>query len=157
MTYCPKCGRQNENLARFCQTCGSELRTIGPVSRPTFYAGFWSRFAALVIDAVILGVAGFVITAGTVGLAFVSIPVLPWVYEAVMLSSEKQATVGKLAMGIVVTDAEGRRISFIRATVRFLGKCVSLFVLGIGCLMAAFTKNKQALHDLMADTFVVNK
>jgi uncharacterized RDD family membrane protein YckC len=157
MTYCPKCGRQNDNLARFCQTCGNELRTIGPVSRATFYAGFWSRFAALIIDVVVLGVAGLVITAGTVGFAFVSISLLPWIYEAVMLSSEKQATLGKLAMGLVVTDTEGRRISFFRATGRHFGKYVSALILGIGYLMAAFTRKKQALHDMMADTLVVTK
>jgi uncharacterized RDD family membrane protein YckC len=157
MTYCPRCGRQNDNLARFCQTCGTELRTIGPVSRATFYAGFWSRFAALLIDVAVLAVAGLVITAGTVGFAFVSISILPWIYEAVMISSEKQATVGKLAMGLVVTDSEGRRLSFFRATGRHFAKYLSAVILGIGYLMAAFTRKKQALHDMLAGTLVVTK
>jgi len=59
-------------------------------------------------------------------------------------------------MGIKVTDLEGRRVSFLRAAGRTLGKIVSAIILYIGFLMAAFTSNKQALHDIMANCFVLN-
>jgi uncharacterized RDD family membrane protein YckC len=157
MTFCPRCGRQNDSLARSCQTCGNELRKIGPVSVPLFYAGFWKRFAAVVVDVIVVGLAEGVLSMlvfGAGGLAFVF---LPWVYEAVMLSSERQATIGKILLGIVVTDIEGQRISFVRATGRHFAKYLSALLLGIGFLMAAFTRRKQALHDLVADTLVVNK
>ena len=74
-----------------------------------------------------------------------------------MLSSEKQATVGKMVLGIVVTDINGGPISFARATGRHFAKWLSALILGIGFLMAAFTEKKQALHDMIADTLVVNR
>jgi uncharacterized RDD family membrane protein YckC len=73
-----------------------------------------------------------------------------------MLSSEWQATVGKRAMSIVVTGVDGSRISFARATGRHFAKYISACILGIGFIMAAFTARKQALHDLIAETLVIN-
>jgi uncharacterized RDD family membrane protein YckC len=79
-----------------------------------------------------------------------------WAYFALCESSAMQATPGKLAMGIRVTDDEGRRISFLRATGRHFGKIISTFTLFIGFMMAGWTERKQALHDMMASTLVVN-
>ena len=70
-------------------------------------------------------------------------------------SSARQATLGKMAFGIVVTDVHARRISFARATGRFFGKVLSNLTFCIGYLLAAFTDRKQALHDLIAGTLVV--
>jgi uncharacterized RDD family membrane protein YckC len=72
-----------------------------------------------------------------------------------MNSSEKQATYGKMAMGIKVTDLEGRRISFWRGLGREFAKFLSAIILMIGYIMAAFTERKQALHDIIAGTLVV--
>ncbi|MGI8638732.1 MAG: RDD family protein [Pyrinomonadaceae bacterium] len=76
-------------------------------------------------------------------------------YFTLLESSRWQATLGKLILGIKVTDLSGGRISFARATGRFFGKILSGQVLLIGYLMAAFTERKQALHDLLAGTLVV--
>ncbi len=67
-----------------------------------------------------------------------------------------QGTFGKRLTKIKVVDINGDRISYLRA----LGRSSSMFLssfLFIGFFMAIFSKNKQALHDLMADTFVVKK
>lgn len=77
-------------------------------------------------------------------------------YFALFESSRLQATPGKLILGIRVTDLVGKRISLLRATGRFFGKIVSGQILLIGYIMAAFTEKKQALHDLLASTVVVN-
>jgi uncharacterized RDD family membrane protein YckC len=69
-------------------------------------------------------------------------------------SSRWQATVGKKLLGIKVGDFEGKRISIGKASLRFFGKWISGQILLIGYLMAFFTKNKQALHDFLAETFV---
>ena len=74
-----------------------------------------------------------------------------------MESSSKQATLGKLALGIVVTDLSGNRISFGRATGRYFGKIVSGMIMCIGYIMAGFTERKQALHDIMASCLVILK
>jgi uncharacterized RDD family membrane protein YckC len=80
-----------------------------------------------------------------------------WLYYALMESSSRQATVGKLAVGIVVTDMNGGRVSFLRASGRFFGKIISSAILCIGYLMAGFTEKKQALHDMIASTLVIKK
>ena len=81
--------------------------------------------------------------------------VAQWLYFALMESSSKQATLGKMALGIRVTDVNGNRIGFGRATGRHFAKILSGLILGIGFLMAAFTEKKQALHDMIAGTLVV--
>ncbi|TBR36027.1 MULTISPECIES: RDD family protein [Dyella] len=82
--------------------------------------------------------------------------VLAWLYFAVLESSSWQGTVGKRALGIRVTDMDGKRLSFLRATARYFGKVISAFTFCIGFLMVAWTERKQGLHDLLAQTLVVN-
>ena len=154
--FCPKCGKSNDDAARFCQSCGNELGLVQKATA-TQYAGFWNRAAAMIVDALIVGALSGILTAVTVGVGVVAIFFLPWIYEAYMLSSDKQATVGKIMMGMLVTDLNGGRISFGRATGRHFAKWISLLMLGFGFLMAAFTDKKQALHDMIADTLVVTK
>jgi uncharacterized RDD family membrane protein YckC len=78
-----------------------------------------------------------------------------WLYEALMTSSSKQGTLGKMAFGMKVTDMSGARISFGRSTGRFFAKILSGMILNIGYIMAGFTDRKQALHDMIAGTLVV--
>ena len=78
-----------------------------------------------------------------------------WIYEAAMESSSRQATVGKMALGLKVTDLKGRRVSFARATGRHFAKFISGMILLIGYIMAGFTERKQALHDMIAGTLVI--
>ena len=80
-----------------------------------------------------------------------------WLYEALLVSSSYQATLGKMALGIVVTDMQGRRISFLRATGRHFGKIVSGMLLMIGYLIQPFTEKRQTLHDIMAGCLVLRK
>jgi uncharacterized RDD family membrane protein YckC len=68
-----------------------------------------------------------------------------------------QATVGKMALGIVVTDLQGRRISWARANARYWAHLITGLTFGVGYLMVAFTQKKQALHDIIAGTLVVKK
>jgi uncharacterized RDD family membrane protein YckC len=82
--------------------------------------------------------------------------VVNWLYEALMTSSSKQATVGKMVFGLVVTDTQGARLSFLHATGRHFAKFLSTLTLLIGYVMAAFTERKQALHDFVAGTYVLH-
>lgn len=82
--------------------------------------------------------------------------VATWLYFAVCESSAWQATIGKLALGIRVTDLQGKRISFLRALGRYGAKFISAIILLIGFIMVAFTRRKQGLHDLIAGTLVLN-
>ena len=88
-------------------------------------------------------------------LLFLTTAAVEWLYFALMESSAKQATLGKAAVGIIVTDQNYKRISFARATGRYFSKWISGLILDIGYIMAAFTKKKQALHDFIAETVVI--
>ena len=90
---------------------------------------------------------------GIVGLSLIG----NWLYFALMESSKYQGTLGKMAVSIKVTDLQGERISFLRATGRYFGKMVSALILYIGFFMAGFTERKQGLHDMMASALVVKK
>jgi uncharacterized RDD family membrane protein YckC len=81
-----------------------------------------------------------------------------WLYYALMESSTHQGTLGKMSLGLIVTDTEGRRITFARASGRFFAKIITgLIPLFIGYIMAGFTARKQALHDLIAGCLVLKK
>jgi uncharacterized RDD family membrane protein YckC len=152
------------------------------------YAGFWLRFVAYIIDDIIMGFVGFLISlpfiggivfsaigigentestenmvkgiAGILGLVIgltVVVAILGWLYFALMESSKTQATLGKMALGLKVTDLEGNRISFARATGRYFGKIISGMIIYIGYILAGLTEKKQALHDIMASCLVVRK
>lgn len=147
------------------------------MNTPTAYAGFWNRFAAVFIDVLILlipqalfgylvGTAflnrmaspdpvqnylGFEIWSRGIGLG------IAWLYFALLESSKYQATIGKMALGLVVTDLAGNPISFGRASGRFFGKLLSSVIFGFGYLMVGFTARKQALHDIMAKCLILKK
>ena len=140
------------------------------------YAGFWKRFGAILIDTIIIIPISFII-GFVIGFAFIvagmdpeslaepSIQfifniigfIISWVYFALMECSRTQGTLGKMALGIKVTDLEGNQISFAKATGRYFDKLISSIILGVGYIMVAFTERKQGLHDMMAGCLVVNK
>jgi uncharacterized RDD family membrane protein YckC len=132
----------------------------------TTYAGFWRRVVAVIIDGLILSVVTVPLTlavgagdtyaeAARSSAASSVSAVVTWLYYALMESSARQATLGKMALGIIVTDIEGRRIGFGKATGRHFAKILSALILGIGFLMVAFTQRKQGLHDILAGTLVI--
>ena len=83
--------------------------------------------------------------------------VISWLYEALMTSSPSGATLGKQVVGIRIVRADGSQLSFGRATGRHFAKyMITPWVpLAIGYIMAAFTTRKRALHDMIADTLVM--
>lgn len=158
-----------------------------PVQQPVSYAGFWKRFAAYLIDSIILSIASgilmipffffvgmgaletmndpyepepepalLVALLGTYITLILVLMVAQWLYFAIM-ESVKGATLGKMLLNIQVTDMQGHRISFGRASGRYFAKIISGLTLGIGYIIAGFTQQKQALHDIIASCLVVNK
>jgi uncharacterized RDD family membrane protein YckC len=130
------------------------------------YGGFWRRFAAYAIDyllAILLSVA-LALAAILTGFdderteALISIVVVVgyFLYYTLLESSSSQATIGKRAMGLKVTNRDGEPIGFGRATARFFAKFLSVFTLCLGYLLIVVTKRRQALHDLLAGTLVVH-
>lgn len=130
------------------------------------YANIFQRFGAFVIDNLILAVmllpislllSGAVRRGNASALLILIYMVIGWLYFALQESSEKQATIGKKILSIKVTNYDGNRLTFAKASGRFFAKMLSALIYGIGFIMAAFTKKKQALHDKIADTFVVSR
>lgn len=150
------------------------------------YAGFWKRAIAFIIDMfvlsiplgilmaallvspvmelvksaaanaepspdIMLGIIGRYLAGGIVSW------LVWWLYFALMESGKRQATLGKMALGIKVTGPHGKRMSFARATGRFFAKIISGMPIYFGFYMAGFTRYRQALHDMIADTYVVDK
>ena len=161
---------------------------------PAPYAGFWLRFVAAIIDGIILAipiVAIVILIAGAMGIsgafqnirpgenpgamfamvgigfvfAVVAVSVVgTWLYFATMESSSLQGTLGKKALGLYVTDMQGNRVTFGRASGRYLGGRFLGCVPGFGglyfmvdCICAGFTEKKQALHDMIANCLVLRK
>jgi uncharacterized RDD family membrane protein YckC len=156
-----------------------------PAAHPVAYAGFWLRFVAFIIDSLLLYFVGMILFLpfatsmgmGMRGMATGRPPdlqallpmihtmlrlallrmVLHWLYFSLLESSAWQGTLGKKALGLEVTDLDGNRIGFGRATGRFFAKFISTIIFFIGYIMAGFTEKKQALHDILAGTLVVRK
>jgi uncharacterized RDD family membrane protein YckC len=146
-----------------------------PGGQATGYGGFWIRLMAYLIDGILLNVVFWILgliggvqlipadparvdpaqLMAEMGKFQIAALLVTWLYFALMESSPRGATVGKMVCGLRVVDAQGNRISFGRATGRFFAKFVSAMILMIGYLMAAFTDRKRGLHDIIAGTLVV--
>ena len=190
--YCAECGRPTapDELARFgdlliCPYCkdnyAHKLRE-GVVSRAAFqYGGFWIRFLAVIIDSIILMVAGSILqfaflgkflqrltppTPGTPPQEFVAAMLgvmgasmainflVDGAYQTLFIGLIG-ATPGKLALGLKVVRPDGSPVGLGRAAGRFLGKLLSYMILAIGYIIAAFDSEKRALHDMICDTRVI--
>jgi len=92
------------------------------------------------------------VVAGSIVLMIVNI-----LYYTIMEASKFQGTVGKIALGLKVTDSDGNKLDFVKAFLRNLGKIVSGAIIMIGYIMAGFTEKKQALHDMFVGALVVKK
>jgi uncharacterized RDD family membrane protein YckC len=92
-----------------------------------------------------------------IGTYWILAMIIQILYFTFMESSKYQATIGKMALGLIVTDLNGAPLDFSKAFIRNLSKIVSNAILFIGYIMAGFTEKKQALHDMIASTLVVKK
>jgi uncharacterized RDD family membrane protein YckC len=176
--------RSSSPFSPIAPSSSDPLPKVASMSRPAhmIYAGFWYRFLAWLIDIIILGVvlgtlwavimvvsAAFALRGsdvsssslafifGAYGLVIATNIILSLLYFALSESSRGQATIGKLALGLKVTDANGKRLSFLRALARYVAHIVSNLTFGIGYVLNVFTARQQTLHDLIAGTLVVYK
>jgi len=172
--FCQKCG------AHLAGIIAQMIPTVPVLVVSSPYGGFWIRVLAYIVDRIVVGVMfaplalyfvfrmiadmhhlppndpeqlrpifQFVGIVAPLGL------IVQWLYEALLVSSSWQATVGKRVLDLKITDEDGNPLSFEHATGRFFAKVLSGIILGIGFLMVAFSSRKQGLHDMIAGTLVI--
>lgn len=176
--YCMNCGRPtpaNEIVPiggrRVCASCKpivlQQMREGGLTTNAQHrYAGFWIRFAAVIIDAIVVGIASGIVGA-VAGVALAVSPESPALifiqllsglgailYEIAM-TTIYGATVGKMALGLKVIRAQGGGISPLLSVGRYFSKFISAFTLLIGYMMAGWDSEKRSLHDRICDTRVI--
>lgn len=182
--FCSACGQAFSSGAAPARLPSAQAVAA---ARRVDYGGFWLRFLAYLIDGAVitLGVvvvaiplvfltglgtllsqihpeedfndAGFWLIMAVIFLVATVSLAVTWLYHALMESSEWQATLGKKVLDLVVTDMAGRRVSFSRATGRHFAKIVSSLIYPFGHLMAGFTEQKQALHDMIAGCLILRR
>ena len=175
--FCSQCGAENADSALLCARCGQSLTAPPPSppvaslavpEGPTVFASFWIRAGAALIDYVIIvGSMLLLLFVGALSALMPPLMVLllalfwiasivgPWLYTALFESSAMQATPGKKAIGLKVTDLQGNRISFGRATGRYFAEWITGMTFLVGYVMVTFTQKRQSLHDMIAGTVVV--
>lgn len=150
---------------------------LPPAHWPPDYAGFWLRVWAGAIDATLEALAALLLTVVVgyivkvltsrsgmspitgsylTGIAFIAVLTIGgWLYSAFSESSKWRATIGKRIIGLEVVNASGGKLTFGQASIRHFMKFLSLFTVAVGFMMAGWTKRRQALHDMPADTVVI--
>ncbi len=185
MAYCVACGEELQPGAAYCAHCGEPTSATPSLPRSA-YGGFWRRAVGLLVDSLVLGIpigvlVGIAVTHGyRFGFhyhphAHGAQPVLTgpsarreallqlvgtvpsWLYQALLMSSGWQATVGQRLLGLRVAGLDGGRISFARASGRYFASVLSGALLLAGYFMMLFTQRRQTLHDRLAGTVVVRR
>ena len=164
---CPRCHAANEPSSVYCFSCGLPLEGAPAASRSSSIgepAGFWIRFGAYVIDAIIL-ITIEAILAALLQVDFFSdelgiFDLLGLLTDALYFSLAIAiwgTTLGKRALGLYVIRMDDSKVGIGRAFARYLSYFISGLTIGIGFLMIAFRRDKRGLHDLICDTQVVKR
>jgi uncharacterized RDD family membrane protein YckC len=185
LRYCSQCGQPKPEyeLANFgtvlvcaaCKPAYTQQLREGTAAAGTFhYAGFWIRFRAALIDAIIIGFASAAVQAvlvpslltpnpsvvrtsanvALIGLVYLLSIAIAASYEGLFVA-RMGATPGKLALKLKVVRPDGGNVSLGRAFGRYFAKLISAAILLIGYIMAAFDPEKRAMHDRIVDTRVI--
>jgi uncharacterized RDD family membrane protein YckC len=152
------------------------------------YAGFWQRFGAWAVDLIILMVPSMIVMYALGGMeaykhlldriqggadmavalrdyakategASIASLIITFLYYTFFEASKWQATPGKLALRLRVTDTHAQRLTLGRSAARNIVRLLSAVfgLIPIVCYLAiAWTQRKQGLHDLWASTYVLN-
>lgn len=147
MAFCLSCGHEISQLAERCPKCGhpNEARPVGEL------ADFWSRFAAIFIDVLVLSIPGAIVGSA---LPFFGGLVVGFLYDWLMVAYNNGQTVGKIALRIKVARPDGSFVDSGVAASRAAMEIVSGLALGLGYLWAAWDPENKTWHDMVADTRV---
>ena len=162
---CPRCSTSNHRGSVYCYSCGYPLEGARPASEGQLVspsgevigrpAGFWIRLVAAIVDGLILSISAGIVfgIAGEAPSSFLNIAI--GAAYSIIGWSVWSTTIGKRIFNLYVVRPDGSKVDAPRAVLRYVGTFLSLILLLIGYLMVAFRRDKRALHDLIADTYVV--
>lgn len=162
------------DTAKICASCKpaffQKLKEGAALPIGMNYAGFWRRGAARFVDGLIFWVLSFVLYFAA-GLSLIAVQRTPQETKTILLLTLVQyavmifyevffigkfgATLGKMAMGVKVINADGGTVSYLKSFGRLFATALSYIILGIGLIMAAFDDEKRALHDRICNTRVI--
>ena len=163
-TFCPVCGATLAFGAQFCGNCGTRLGPAGTIApgpaasaAGAEYAGFWMRFVAAIIDALILLIPYVPIELwvdGTASQLLLRV-LIGALYNVGFWVANDGATPGKMVMGMKIVMVDREPIEVGPAFLRWIGYYISFLTLGIGYILIAFTPQKRGLQDYIAGTVVI--
>jgi len=169
MPFCTSCGSEFSGNNKFCATCGNSLTTasttVASLDSAVKYSGFWRRFAALSIEVSFYNIVyGIIIYAANIDVLDLAVGPVFWVVSILLgflymtlMPYKYGGTIGKLFVGLQIRRTQpGVELSYPRCVGRYFAYLLSLLLLGIGFLIQPFTKKKQALHDMIVDTEVID-
>jgi uncharacterized RDD family membrane protein YckC len=139
----------------------NQYPSVAPTPSTVRKAGFWIRFVAIFIDGIILAVINLIIasilhssTTGRSGMSTL-LGLIYFVYFWSSTSLWPGQTVGSKLLNLRVIRTDGADLSIVQALIRYVGLFISILVIFIGVIWAAFDPNKQGWHDKIADTYVI--
>jgi len=150
-SFCRYCGHEIPVAATVCSNCGRATSDETTATATLQYADFWSRFAAALIDAVVLIIPSAVLGVGTRYLGGV---VVTFLYHWLVVAYWNGQTLGKRALNIRITRPDGSPVDSGVAAARSGMRIVSGIPLLLGFLWAAWDPEKRTWHDMVADTRV---
>lgn len=140
-------GKENERPASEIPPVPADVSgTAGDAALPR--VGFWRRFIATALDALLVGAVAAITSKGLLFLPF-------WFLYHLVLWAWKGTTIGGIVFGLKIIREDGRPMSFAVAFVRVLASLFSLLALGLGFFWAGWSREKRAWHDTIAGTIVV--
>jgi uncharacterized RDD family membrane protein YckC len=133
-----------------------------PTSSATYtpeygYGGFWQRFAADIVDCLIISLV-FLLNLGldiSESNQSIIISLLSAFYFIFFWAYQNGQTLGKKAFGLQIVKENGQQLDLVTAIVRYLGSFISSFILSLGYLAIVFDKRKMGWHDKLAHTVVI--
>ena len=134
-----------------------------------FYAGFWTRFVAYIIDMTVIYAISSLLNTFSFGLLnkqldfpilgeeSLSYVIVMFTYFIAMTYFFSQ-TLGKMIMKIKVETNKGEKLSLADVVYReLIGRLLTIFLVYLPYLAVVFTNKKKGLHDFIADTVVVKE
>lgn len=128
------------------------------------YAGFWVRYAAFLADLIILGVPIYVVCKFLLifplhipAIFIQTISGIGFLFAEIYFIARFGATPGKMFFGLKIVEPNGSIPEISKIIMReFTGKLISCLIFNIGFLWVVFDKEKQSVHDIVANTYIIS-